>query len=64
MTKIAWLSVLFTLAMICGGCTASFQAHYPSKYNAVQTYEPGRTVYRGYTPPMPMDPPDGYSYQD
>lgn len=23
MNKIAWLSVLFTLAMICGGCTGA-----------------------------------------
>lgn len=59
MRKISLLSVLFTLAMICGGCTAELTMHYPGKHNAIDTHESGRTVYRGtYRPPFPMDPPN------
>lgn len=46
------LAILFyaglALGGVLGGCTASFQAHYPGKWNAVDTYEPGRTVYRAH----------------
>ena len=67
MHKVSLLAVLFTLALILGGCTAQFDAHahWPGKYNAVETYEthPAKVVYRGYTPPMQdMDAPDGYTY--
>lgn len=51
------LAAMLTLSMWVTGCTGSVQVHYPGKYNAIQTYEPGRTVYQGYTPPMPMSPP-------
>jgi len=63
MKKITLLAVLFTLAMIVGGCTAEMTMHYPGKMNAIDTHESAKTIYRGYTPPVPMNPPDGYTYE-
>lgn len=61
MKKVTLLAVMFTLAMICGGCTGSldWQAHYPGKYNAVDQYQtrPATVYYKGYVPPFPMDEP-------
>lgn len=61
------LAILFYVGMALGGvlcltgCTGSldWQAHYPGKHNPIAEYQPGsgRTVYQGYTPPYPMDPP-------
>ena len=57
-----WLRVAALL--LCAnliGCTMQFdaQAHYPGKWNDVGEYQPGngRTIYKGYMPPIPMDPP-------
>lgn len=53
------LAAILTLALWLGGCTAEFTAHYPGKWNAIDTHESARTVYRGggYQPPFPMEPP-------
>lgn len=58
-----WLRVaaMITASLWLGGCTMQFdaQAHYPGKWNDVGEYQPGsgRTLYKGYMPPIPMDPP-------
>ena len=46
MKKAAWLSVLFTLAMILGGCTATYTTHWPGKWNAMERHEAGHTEYK------------------
>lgn len=55
------LAAMLTASMWLGGCTMQMdaQAVWPGKLNPVVEYQPGagRTVYQGYVPPMPMDPP-------
>lgn len=55
------LAATFTASLWLGGCTGSldWQAHYPGKYNDIGEYRPGSgvTMYKGYLPPIPMDPP-------
>lgn len=55
------LAATFTASLWLGGCTGSldWQAHYPGKYNDIGEYRPGAgvTMYKGYMPPIPMDPP-------
>lgn len=55
------LAALLTASLLLVGCTGSldWQAHYPGKYNDIGEYRPGAgtTVYKGYMPPIPMDPP-------
>lgn len=46
MKRAAWLSVLFTLAMILGGCTATYTTHWPGKWNAMERHEAGHTEYK------------------
>ena len=57
--KTQYRVLIITLALWLGGCTAEFTAHYPGGWNAIDTHESARTVYRGggYQPPFPMDPP-------
>jgi len=58
MIKVTVLATLITAALWLGGCTAEMTMHYPGDWNAIDTHQSGRTVYRGsYQPPYPMDPP-------
>ena len=58
MKRIATLAVLFTLAMICGGCTGSATFGWgPEGTEYKRTIRP----YAGYQPPFPMDEPSGFT---
>lgn len=60
MKKITILAALFTLVMICGGCSGTASFHYTTggKWNPVDTHQAAKTVYKGnYRPPFPMSEP-------
>lgn len=62
------LAGILTLGLWMGGltgCTMQVDTavHWPGKLNAIDHHEtsPAKTIYRGYSPPMQMDPPAGYT---